>query len=133
VEFHLDVLVSGRGALVALVAKRKLLMKWGSTDKAVSVSDPSFVAVGEALASAGAFVGSIDVDLIRTPAGLVVIDVNPRLGGGFPFSALIQPAYVDLLLAVARGEEPEPRLGDYPDGVVGHRDFVFRVDRGARP
>jgi len=128
IEYHLDVLVSGRGVLLALVVKRKLLMKWGSTDKAISVLDPSFLAIGEALASSGAFVGSIDVDVILTPTGALVLDVNPRLGGGFPFTALIQPTYVDLLLAVGRGEEPKPRVGEYPGGLVGHRDFVFRLD-----
>ena len=132
-EYHLDALVSGRGVLLALVVKRKLLMKWGSTDKAVSVLDPSFLTVGEALASSRAFVGSIDVDVFQTPAGRFVLDINPRLGGGFPFTALLQPSYVDLLLAVGRGEEPEPRLGEYEGGLVGHRDFAYRLDRpGAR-
>lgn len=128
-EYHLDVLVSGHGRLLAQVAKRKLLMKWGSTDKAVSVVEPSLLAVGEALAASRAFVGSIDVDVLRSPDGLVILDINPRLGGGFPFTALLQPSYVDLLLAVGRGEEPAPRLGEYEADVVGHRDFVFRLDR----
>jgi carbamoyl-phosphate synthase large subunit len=128
-EFHLDVLISGRGTLLALVAKRKLLMKWGSTDKAVSVLDAPFRGLGEALASSRAFVGSIDVDVVRTKSGSVVLDVNPRLGGGFPFTALLQPSYVDLLLAVGRGEEPAPRLGEYEAGVIGHRDFAYRLDR----
>jgi carbamoyl-phosphate synthase large subunit len=127
-EHHVDVLVSGRGRLLALVAKRKLLMKWGSTDKAVSVPHQPFLPVGEKLAASRAFAGSIDLDVIQTADGPVVIDVNPRLGGGFPFTALLQPSYVDLLLAVGRGEEPEPRLGGYEPGRVGHRDFAFRLE-----
>lgn len=106
-EYHLDVLRSSQGRVVAVVVKRKLAMHQGSTDRAESVLDPSLQSLGVRLGeSLSSMVGSTDVDVLATPEGPAVLDVNPRLGGGFPFTALCCPAYVDAFLRVARGEEP---------------------------
>ena len=60
----------------------------------------------------------------REPDGsLPVTDVNPRFGGGFPLPLAAGAAIPELALALARGERPEPRLGEFREGVVMTRFF----------
>jgi hypothetical protein len=49
--------------------------------------------------------------------------VNPRFGGGFPLPTAAGSRYPELALALANGEKPEPRLGDFREGVVMTRYF----------
>ena len=50
-------------------------------------------------------------------------DVNPRFGGAFPLPLAAGSRYPELALALARGERPEPRLGEFREGVVMTRFF----------
>jgi carbamoyl-phosphate synthase large subunit len=52
-----------------------------------------------------------------------VTDVNPRFGGAFPLPRAAGSRYPELALALARGEQPEPRLGEFREGVVMTRFF----------
>jgi hypothetical protein len=52
-----------------------------------------------------------------------VTDVNPRFGGGFPLPLAAGGRYPELALALARGERPEPAVGDFLEGVVMTRFF----------
>ena len=48
---------------------------------------------------------------------------SPRFGGGFPLPTAAGSRYPELALALAIGERPEPRLGDFQEGVVMTRFF----------
>ena len=62
--------------------------------------------------------------LDREPDGsLPVTDVNPRFGGGFPLPTAAGSGFPELALALARGERPEPRLGEFREGVLMTRFF----------
>ena len=52
-----------------------------------------------------------------------ITDVNTRFGGGFPVPLAAGGRYPELALALARGERPEPRLGDFLEGVAMTRYF----------
>jgi len=61
-----------------------------------------------------------------------VTDVNPRFGGGFPLPTAAGSRYPELALALANGEHPEPRFGDFREGVLMTRFFsqVILEDAG---
>jgi carbamoyl-phosphate synthase large subunit len=71
--------------------------------------------------------GPANVQCFRVAAGRhEVTDVNPRFGGAFPLPRAAGSRYPELALALARGERPEPRLGDFRAGVVMTR-FVSHL------
>src|SRR4029079_9624147 len=69
-------------------------------------------------------VGPANIQCFRQADGsLPVTDVNPRFGGGFPLPTAAGARYPELALALAAGERPEPRLGEFREGVVMTRFF----------
>ena len=61
--------------------------------------------------------------LPRTGRLVPVTDVNPRFGGAFPLPLAAGSGYPELALALANGERPEPRVGDYRAGVTMTRFY----------
>ena len=49
--------------------------------------------------------------------------MNPRFGGAFPLPSAAGSRYPELAIALANGERPEPRVGDFREGVVMTRFF----------
>jgi hypothetical protein len=75
--------------------------------------------VGRRVAETLGIVGPATVQCFRTAPGRhEVTDVNLRFGGAFPLPLAAGSRYPELALALARGERPEPRLGEYREGVV---------------
>jgi carbamoyl-phosphate synthase large subunit len=69
-------------------------------------------------------VGPANIQCFREADGThLLTDINPRFGGGFPLPLAAGGRYPDLALALARGERPEPRLGDFREGIVMTRFF----------
>lgn len=87
-EFGLDIVTPLAGGPVeGVLARRKLAMRGGETNVAVTVSSNEFTDLGDKLAGVLRSQGLIDVDVMQTEGGhFQVIDVNPRFGGGYPFS-----------------------------------------------
>jgi carbamoyl-phosphate synthase large subunit len=85
-EFGLDVVCDFSGRYVGVLARKKLRMRAGETDRAVSVDSAPFSDLAERLAASMQLCGSTDVDVIVTQDGKqYIIDINPRFGGGYPF------------------------------------------------
>ena len=68
--------------------------------------------------------GPANIQCFRESDGsLLVTDVNPRFGGAFPLPHSAGSRYPELALAIAAGERPEPRLGDFRAGLYMTRFF----------
>lgn len=107
-EYGLDVVNDLAGRYVATLARRKLAMRAGNTDRAVTVAEPQLERIGAIIGRHLMHVGSVDCDVMVTEKGCFVLDVNPRLGGGYPFSHVAGANLPAALLAWANGEEADP-------------------------
>ena len=88
-EFGMDVVSDFGENFAGVLVRRKISMRGGETDQAQSEGTTRFRPLGERVAAAIPHVGLIDTDVIEDPAGEQwLIDVNPRFGGGYPFSHL---------------------------------------------
>lgn len=85
-EFGMDVLNDLDGNYVGCFAKKKLGMRDGETDKAQLIVDSRFTELGERIGSGLSHIANLDMDLFDTPDGLYVLELNPRFGGGYPFT-----------------------------------------------
>lgn len=106
-EYGLDVLNDLGGHYVATVVKRKLTMRAGETDRAVTVSDSRLESVGARIGRTLQHVGVLDCDVIVSGDRAFVLDMNPRFGGGYPFSHAAGVNMPAAILAWLRDETPD--------------------------
>ena len=86
-EFGLDVMNDLDGRNVGVSVKKKLAMRAGETDKAVTMDLPEVREMGRRIGEALGHIGNLDVDIMqRADGAYCVLELNPRFGGGFPFS-----------------------------------------------
>jgi carbamoyl-phosphate synthase large subunit len=98
--------------------------KGGESIKGMTIKDPELIEFGRLVAEELGIRGPANVQCFRVAPGRhEVTDVNPRFGGAFPLPRAAGSRYPELALALARGERPEPRLGDFREGVVMTRFF----------
>jgi len=90
IEFNVDIFRAMDGFVAGVCAKRKWAMRSGETDSATVMLDPPREVLDAAIRSTSGLdvSGNVDVDVILGADGkATVIDVNPRFGGGYAFSA----------------------------------------------
>ena len=61
-------------------------MRSGETDKAVSVIDDEFSKFGELIGNHTKHIGNMDCDFFVVKDKIYILELNPRFGGGYPFS-----------------------------------------------
>ena len=85
-EYGLDVMNDLDGNNHGVSVKKKLAMRAGETDKAMTVDNLEMRAIGCQLAEHLRHIGNLDVDIFEKNGKYYVLELNPRFGGGFPFS-----------------------------------------------
>jgi carbamoyl-phosphate synthase large subunit len=124
-EHSLDVLndLDGR-RVVSVVVKRKVLMRAGETDQAVTVEHPAALALGERLGRALGHVGPLDVDLFADGDALAILELNPRFGGAYAVSHLAGADFPRKILDLLRGRPVPSDVGSgYRPGVRMMKDY----------
>jgi len=123
-EFSIDVFCDLESRCVNAIPRTMIQSKGGESIKGMTIKDWELIEHGRRVAEAIGIVGPANIQCFREPDGsLPVTDVNPRFGGAFPLPRAAGSRYPELALALARGERPEPRLGDFKEGVVMTRFF----------
>ena len=123
-EFSIDVFSDMDGRCLNAIPRTMLLSKGGESIKGASIQDRELIEHGARVAEVIGIKGPANVQCFREVDGsLPVTDVNTRFGGGFPLPLAAGSRYPELALALAFGERPEPRLGEFEAGVVMTRFF----------
>ena len=105
-EFGLDIMNDLNGNHVAVSVKQKLAMRAGETDKAVTVDLPEVREMGRKIGEALGHIGNLDVDIMqRADGAYCVLELNPRFGGGFPFSYAAGVNMPKAIIQWVKGEE----------------------------
>ena len=58
----------------------------------------------------------------------MLLEINPRFGGGYPCSHLCGADFPAKLIAIYKGQKLIPNIGDYPAGV-----YMFKQDEIISP
>ena len=123
-EFSIDVFCDFEGRCLNAIPRTMIESKGGESIKGMTIKDSELIEYGRASPRRLPIWGPANVQCFREPDGThQVTDVNPRFGGGFPLPLAAGSRYPELALALANGEQPEPRLGDFREGVVMTRFF----------
>ena len=107
-EYGLDVINDLEGRYITTFVKRKLNMRAGETDRAVTERNPELNVIGETLGRSLKHVGNMDCDVVIGDKGPIVLELNPRFGGGYPFSHIAGANLPAALIAWAEGAPLNP-------------------------
>jgi carbamoyl-phosphate synthase large subunit len=106
-------------------------MRSGNTDRAVTVENDGLSALGRTLGERLGHIGCLDCDVfVSADSAPVVIDLNPRVGGGLPFSHMAGANLAAALVAWRQGKTPS-RSALSPCAnvhVAKYDDFVVVTD-----
>ena len=105
------------GEVTSIFTKKKLKMRAGETDKAVSFKDDRLFALIERFVGEIGYRGPIDIDIFDVDGEYYLSEVNPRFGGGYPHAYACGCDHMTLILNNLRGEANAPRIGAYDEGV----------------
>jgi carbamoyl-phosphate synthase large subunit len=120
-EYGLDIVNDLSGRHVCTFVKRKLAMRSGETDKAVSVDQQELSDIGKHIGRCLGHVGNLDADICGDDDGFYLIDMNPRFGGGYPFSQLAGANIPAAILAWAEGRQPDPSWLKISPGITASK------------
>jgi carbamoyl-phosphate synthase large subunit len=123
-EFSIDVFCDLDGRCLNAIPRTMIESKGGESIKGMSIRDERLIELARDVAERLGLVGPANIQCFREADGThLITDINTRFGGGFPLPLAAGGRYPELALALARGERPEPRLGDFREGIVMTRFF----------
>lgn len=103
--------------IVSIFTKKKIKMRAGETDKAVSFKDAKLFALIEKFVSEAGYVGQIDIDIFEINGEYYISEVNPRFGGGYPHAYESGCDHMSLIAENLAGRVNSASIGNYDDGI----------------
>ena len=113
-DVYIDLL---SGEVVSIFTKKKILMRAGETDKAVSFKDPALFALIESFVLEAGYRGQIDIDIFEVDGQYYISEVNPRFGGGYPHAFESGCNHMELILNNLNGVVNQRKIGAYDEGI----------------
>lgn len=128
-EFGLDVMNDLEGNNVAVSVKRKLAMRAGETDKAITVDLPEVREMGKKIGKNLKHIGNLDVDIMQRANGdYCVLELNPRFGGGYPFSYEAGVNLPKAILQWLKGEKVDLKILQPKYGrMFSKNDYLMEI------
>lgn len=105
------------GEVVSIFTKKKLKMRAGETDKAVSFKDQKLFGLIERFVTEAGYRGQIDIDIFEVGGEYYISEVNPRFGGGYPHAYECDCDHMKMILNNLKGTPNEKVIGAYNEGV----------------
>ncbi len=137
-EFSIDALSDVDGRCLNAIPRTMLESRGGESIKGTVIADGELVELGRRVVEALGVRGPCTVQAFRDrELGLGITDVNTRFGGAFPapvYAALPGRSYPELIVAMARGERPEPHVGEFrPGGTFTRYFWQLELDEAMEP
>lgn len=113
-DVYIDLISS---EVVSIFTKKKLKMRAGETDKAVSFKDKKLFELIERFVKEAGYRGQIDIDIFDINGEYYISEVNPRFGGGYPHAYECGCDHMKMICENLRGKVNKKNIGDYEEGV----------------
>ena len=128
-EYGMDVMNDLEGNNRAVSVKKKLAMRAGETDKAETIDNADIRSIGRRLGQNLHHIGNLDVDIFEKDGKYYVLKLNPRFGGGFPFSYEAGANFPKAIIEWLKGNEIDdnmlqPRYGE----AYAKCDYLVKVN-----
>jgi carbamoyl-phosphate synthase large subunit len=113
-DVYIDML---SGEVVSIFTKKKIVMRAGETDKAVSFKDEKLFALIEKFVKESGWRGQIDIDIFDVNGEYFISEVNPRFGGGYPHAYECGCNHMAMITKNLAGQRNIKNIGSYESDV----------------
>lgn len=127
-EYGMDILNDFEGNFIECFTRQKLAMRSGETDKAKTMIGENYRRIGKRIAEKSKHMGIMDIDFFVCNEKITVLELNPRFGGGYPFTheagGNIAAMYVDWL----KGIKAVSHHNQFKEGMLFSKyDKLFEI------
>lgn len=126
-DVYIDML---SGEVVSIFTKKKLKMRAGETDKAVSFKDEKLFALIQEFVTKAGYRGQIDIDIFDIDGDYYISEVNPRFGGGYPHAYESGCNHMQFVLNNLNGNENKKCIGKYDSDIYMMKFNELKVIKG---
>lgn len=113
-DVYIDII---SGEVVSIFTKKKLKMRAGETDKAVSFKDEKLFELIKEFVDRAGYRGQIDIDIFDINDEYYISEVNPRFGGGYPHAYESGSDHMSLIVNNLNGKVNECVIGMYKENT----------------
>lgn len=116
--------------VVSIFTKKKLKMRAGETDKAVSFKDEKLFTLIERFVKDAGYIGQIDIDIFDVNDEYYISEVNPRFGGGYPHAFESGADHMKLIVNNLEGKANGNVIGQYENGtyMMKYNEVMMKKD-----
>jgi len=127
-EYGVDVYIDAISKdIISIFLKKKLVMRGGETDKAVSVkNDNLFNIISKFIKKLGV-IGPIDVDVFEMDGEFYISEVNPRFGGGYLIAYECGENFPLYIINNLYGITNTPNIGNYDENIYMMRHDIVTM------
>lgn len=123
-EYGMDIVNDFDTEYFGTFVREKHSMRGGETDKAVSIIDNRFEKLGHQISKHLKHLGTLDCDIFVTKDKIFVLELNPRFGGGYPFSHKAGINTAAIYIEWLKGNKNVSHFNNYESGK-----FFSKCDR----
>lgn len=105
------------GEVVSIFTKKKIKMRAGETDKAVSFKDEKLFELIKEFVIISGYRGQIDIDIFDINGEYYISEVNPRFGGGYPHAYESGSDHMSLIVNNLEGKANKSVIGNYRENT----------------
>ena len=125
-EFRLGIVSDFSGKLEGVTRTEIHAMRSGESDSATSCTTEEVQELGATLSELLRVPGFCGIDYLEHEGRQLIIDINPRFTGDYPFSHQAGLNVPRALVAWARGQTPAPEWLRSAPGIRGYKDIFLR-------
>lgn len=111
-DVYIDIIT---GEIISIFTKKKIKMRAGETDKAVSFKDDKLFQLIKKFVSEAGYRGQIDIDIFDIDGEYYISEVNPRFGGGYPHAYENGVNHMEMIVNNLLGKENVSSIGCYEE------------------
>lgn len=126
-EYGLDIINDLDCHYQNTIPKRKGAMRSGETDFAETVDNEDLKRLGERISSLLKHRGNLDMDVFEAGGKYYILEMNPRFGGGYPFSHAAGANFPKALVNWEKGISPKAEWLTARPGVKAYKDIKILV------
>ena len=128
-DVYIDII---SGEVVSIFTKKKIRMRSGETDKAISFKDDKLFNLIENFVEKAGYRGQIDIDIFEVSGKYYISEVNPRFGGGYPHAYELGVNNINLIINNLQGIENKKKIGNYEENIYMMKYVDLKIAKNTK-